>query len=68
MVKTPCFQCRGHGFDPWSEKFHMPRCAAKKKKRKRNVPDSAESSSEDGYIFSAKELRKALSQVKMLSS
>ena len=18
MVKTPCFQCRGHGFDPWS--------------------------------------------------
>ena len=20
MVKTPCFQCRWHGFDPWSEK------------------------------------------------
>ena len=18
MVKTPCFHCRGHGFDPWS--------------------------------------------------
>ena len=18
MVKTPCFQCRGHGFNPWS--------------------------------------------------
>ena len=20
VVKTPCFQCRGHGFDPWSGK------------------------------------------------
>ena len=19
VVKTLCFQCRGHGFDPWSE-------------------------------------------------
>ena len=18
VVKTPCFHCRGHGFDPWS--------------------------------------------------
>ena len=29
VVKTPCFQCRGHGFDPWSGKFHVPLYAAK---------------------------------------
>ena len=23
VVRTPCFQCKGHGFDPWSGKFHM---------------------------------------------
>ena len=25
VVKTPRFYCRGHGFDPWLGKFHMPR-------------------------------------------
>ena len=24
VLKTAPFQCGGHGFDPWSEKFHMP--------------------------------------------
>ena len=24
MVKTPCFQCRRHGFNLWSGKFCMP--------------------------------------------
>ena len=27
VVRTPCFQCKGHGFDPWSGKFHMTRDA-----------------------------------------
>ena len=35
VVKTPCFQCRGRGFDPWLGKFHMPGYAAKGKKKKR---------------------------------
>ena len=30
VVKTPRFQCRGHGFDPWSGKF----CMSLKKKKK----------------------------------
>ena len=32
MVKTLCFCCRRHGFDPWSGKFPMPRSAATKEK------------------------------------
>ena len=28
------FHCRGHGFDPWSGKFHMTQGVARKKKRK----------------------------------
>ena len=32
MVKTPCFQCRGHRFDPWLENY-MP-CGTVKKKKK----------------------------------
>lgn len=28
-VKTPCLQCCGHGFSPWSGKFHTPCGAAK---------------------------------------
>ena len=31
VAKTPCFQCRGHAFDPWPGKFHMP-CSQEKKK------------------------------------
>ena len=27
-----CFQCRGHGFDPWLGKFHTL-CSGQKKKR-----------------------------------
>ena len=34
VVKTPCFHCRGCGFNPWSGKFHMP-CGAAKKEKKR---------------------------------
>ena len=32
---TLCFQCRGHGFDPWLGKFHMPCDTAIKKKKKK---------------------------------
>ena len=35
VVKTPCFQGRGRGFDPWLEKFHIPGDAAKGKKKNR---------------------------------
>ena len=24
VVMTPSFHCRGHGFDPWLGKFHVP--------------------------------------------
>ena len=30
MVKTPGFHCRGHRFNPWSGKFHLP-CGETKK-------------------------------------
>ena len=33
VVKTPCFHCRGHGFNPWSGNFRMLRGVAKKKKK-----------------------------------
>ena len=33
MVKTLHFQCKGCGFNPWSEKFHMMHGTAKKKER-----------------------------------
>ena len=34
VVKTPCFYCQGHGFDPWLEwRSHM-RCSMAKKKQK----------------------------------
>ena len=34
VVRTPCFHCRRHGFNPWwGHSSHMPRSAAKKKKR-----------------------------------
>ena len=36
MVKTPHFQCKGHGFDPWLGKFHMSHSVAKNLKKKRN--------------------------------
>ena len=32
---TPSFQCRGHRFNSWLEKFHMLWGVAKKKKRTR---------------------------------
>ena len=31
MVKTLCFQYRGHGFDPWAGKFHVLGGTAPKK-------------------------------------
>lgn len=31
---APCSHCRGHGFDPWYRKFHMPRSVAKTTKTK----------------------------------
>ena len=37
VVKTPCFQCRGHRFDPWSGKFHMPQRVWQKGKKKKIV-------------------------------
>ena len=40
VVKTPRFQCRGRGFDPWSGELrsHVPCGVAKKKKKKFNLP------------------------------
>ena len=35
MVKTLHFHCRGHRFDPWLGKFHIPHDVAGKKKKKR---------------------------------
>ena len=32
VVKTPCFQCRGHGLDPWSD---LTCCVMWPKKKKR---------------------------------
>ena len=34
VVKTPCFHCRGHGFDPWLGKIPMPHGVTGKKKKK----------------------------------
>ena len=34
VVKTPCFQCRGHMFNLWSGKIpHAAWCSQKKKKK-----------------------------------
>ena len=45
VIKTPCFQCRGPGFDPWSGKYiphaqvrvYVPQPKKKKKKKKPNA-------------------------------
>ena len=39
MVKTPCFHCRGRGFDPWSRNADLPWCTewAKKKKSGKTI-------------------------------
>ena len=35
VVKTLCFHCRGHGFDPWlGNRFHMSHDVVKKIKKK----------------------------------
>ena len=39
VVKTPCFHCKGHGFHPWSKKFHAPQSAVKKKKNILVLPE-----------------------------
>ena len=40
MVKIPPFQCRGHRFDSWSGKFHIPKDAAENKytEKKNSAP------------------------------
>ena len=35
VVKTPCFHCRGHRFDPWLGKIPMPHGVTGKKKKKK---------------------------------
>ena len=38
MLKTLCFHCRGHGFDPWLGKFcRLQGAANKKKKREKEI-------------------------------
>ena len=39
VVKTLCFQCRGHRFNPWSGKFLMLHWWQKKKKKKKKERD-----------------------------
>ena len=45
MVKTPCFQCKGRRFDPWSGNKKIPRAVRHsqenifKKKKKENNKD-----------------------------
>ena len=34
MVKTLCFHCRGHGFDPWSVNYDPLSFAVRPKERK----------------------------------
>ena len=36
VVKTPHFQCKGHGFDPWSGNYD-PMCHAAKKLNKNKI-------------------------------
>ena len=46
VVKILRFQCRGHGFHPWSGKFHMLlNSVAKKRKRKLQLENLGESRS-----------------------
>ena len=33
VVRTLCFHCRGHGFDPWTKIPHAPWHGQEKKKR-----------------------------------
>ena len=40
MVKTPCFQCRGHRFYPWLENY-MPCSTVKKKKLQQSLRPSS---------------------------
>ena len=37
VAKIPPFHCRGHGFDPWLGKFHMPLGVDKKGEKKRKA-------------------------------
>ena len=37
MVMIIHFHCKGHGFDPWSGKFHIPPSGPKKKKKKKDL-------------------------------
>ena len=37
VVRTPRFQCRGHGFQPGSGNKDPTCCVAKKKKKKKNM-------------------------------
>ena len=38
---TPHFHCKGHRFDPWLGKFHMPQGVGKKKKKVINKKQGA---------------------------
>ena len=39
VVKTLCFHCRGHGFEPWwGTRSHMPSTAKEEKKKKKELP------------------------------
>ena len=61
MVKTLCFHCRGHGFDPCSENWdpasRMPRGAVTKKKKKKTavhqLSDDISSSLFGGFVRSS---------------
>ena len=35
LAETLCFHCRGHGFNLWLEKLHLPCSLAERKKKKK---------------------------------
>ena len=48
VVKTLCFHCRGHGFEPWwGTRSYMPSTAKGKKKKKRIAQTQALKGSDD---------------------
>ena len=40
LAETLCFHCRGHGFNLWLEKLHLPCSLAEQKKKRKEIAHS----------------------------
>ena len=56
-VKTPCFQCRGHGFDPWPRK--IPHAVWHGQKEKEDVQGASAQNEVHRYRYQDKQQRES---------